>query len=77
MIRISDKSCEQTQSVGDEMFDDLCPVELRFDAPAKKFEDQGLKAYNLLKRQMSKWQENFDLYKDFCIHSGFGKVISS
>lgn len=67
------KSNEQTESVGQEIFDDLSPVELRFDAPVKKFEPQGLKAYNLLKRQMSKWQGSFDLYKEFCIQSGFEK----
>ncbi|XP_057422806.1 uncharacterized protein LOC130716820 [Lotus japonicus] len=70
------KPCEQTESVGQEIFDDLCPVELRFDAPVKKFESQDLKAYNLLKRQMSKWQENFDLYKEFCIQSNFEKVVN-
>ncbi|KAK7345857.1 hypothetical protein VNO77_16470 [Canavalia gladiata] len=67
------KSNEQTESVGQEIFDDLSPVELRFDAPVKKLEPQGLKAYNLLKRQMSKWQESFDSYKEFCVHSGFEK----
>ncbi|TKY52670.1 taf1c protein [Spatholobus suberectus] len=67
------KSNEQTESVGQEIFDDLSPVELRFDAPVKKLEPQGLKAYNLLKRQMSKWQESFDSYKEFCIQSRFEK----
>ena len=67
------KSTEQTESVGQEIFDDLSPVELRFDAPVKKLEPQGLKAYDLLKRQMSKWQENFDSYKEFCIQSRFEK----
>ncbi|XP_029130308.1 uncharacterized protein LOC109813936 [Cajanus cajan] len=67
------KSNEQTESVGQEIFDDLSPVELRFDAPVKKLEPQGLKAYNLLKRQMSKWQENFDSYKEFCVQSRFEK----
>ncbi|KAJ1385538.1 hypothetical protein SESBI_41603 [Sesbania bispinosa] len=73
IFHVSEKSCKQTESVGQEIFDDLCPIELRFDAPAKKFEPQDLKAYNLLKRQMTKWQESFDLYKDFCIQSGFEK----
>ncbi|KAK7393493.1 hypothetical protein VNO78_22051 [Psophocarpus tetragonolobus] len=68
------KSNEQTESVGQEIFDDLSPVELRFDAPVKKLEPQGLKAYNLLKRQMSKWQESFDSYQEFCIQSRFEKT---
>ncbi|QCD88102.1 hypothetical protein DEO72_LG3g2642 [Vigna unguiculata] len=67
------KSTEQTESVSQEIFDDLSPVELRFDAPAKKLEPLGLKAYDLLKRQMSKWQQSFDSYKEFCIQSRFEK----
>ncbi|WJX38341.1 hypothetical protein P8452_26013 [Trifolium repens] len=74
IFHVSDKSREHTESVGEEMFDDLCPIELRFDAPVKKFEGQSLKDYKLLKEQMSKWQQSFDLYKEFCIQSGFEKV---
>ncbi|XP_027368041.1 uncharacterized protein LOC113873881 [Abrus precatorius] len=74
IVRVPEKkSNEQTESVGQEIFDDLSPVQLRFDVPVKKLEPQGLKAYNLLKRQMSKWQENFDSYKEFCIQSRFEK----
>ncbi|CAJ1947447.1 unnamed protein product [Sphenostylis stenocarpa] len=65
------KSTKQIESVGQEIFDDLSPVALRFDAPVKKLEPLSLKAYDLLKRQMSKWQESFDSYKDFCIQSRF------
>ncbi|KAL9296846.1 hypothetical protein ACSQ67_022742 [Phaseolus vulgaris] len=36
------KSTEQTESVGQEIFDDLSPVELRFDAPVKKLEPQDM-----------------------------------
>ncbi|GAU26764.1 hypothetical protein TSUD_317620 [Trifolium subterraneum] len=43
------------------MFDDLCPIESRFDAPVKKFEHQSLKAYTSLKKRMSNWQKSFDL----------------
>ncbi|XP_058733581.1 uncharacterized protein LOC131605215 [Vicia villosa] len=73
------KSCKQTESesVGAEMFDDLCPIEMRFDAPEKKFEDQSLKAYTYLKKKMSRWHEEFDLYKEFCIQSGFKKAVNS
>ncbi|RDY07319.1 Protein SPIRRIG, partial [Mucuna pruriens] len=70
------KSNEQTESVGQEIFDELSPVELRFDAPVKKLEPQGLKAYNLLKRQMSKWQENFGSYKEFVFNLDSKKVVS-
>lgn len=67
------KSTEQTESVDQGVFDDLSPVELRFDAPVKKLDPLGSKAYDLLKRQMSKWQENFDSYKEFCIQCRFEK----
>ncbi|CAK8566564.1 unnamed protein product [Lathyrus sativus] len=77
IFHLSEKSCEQTESVGAEMFDDLCPIELRFDAPAKKFEDQSLKAYTLLKKKMSIWHKEFHLYKEFCIQSGFEKAVNS
>lgn len=78
VFHVSENSCEQKtdKSVGEEMFDDLCPVELRFDAPEKKFEHNSLKAYYALKRKMSMWQKSFDLYKEFCIQSGFEKVVS-
>ncbi|KAG2383943.1 uncharacterized protein HKW66_Vig0152940 [Vigna angularis] len=56
------KSIELTESVGQEIFVDLSPVELRFDAPVKKFEPLALKAYDQLNRQMSKWQQSFDSY---------------
>ncbi|GAU36868.1 hypothetical protein TSUD_220370 [Trifolium subterraneum] len=76
IFHVSDKSCEHIESVGEEMFDDICPIELRFDAPVKKFEGQSLMAYKLLKEQTSKWQQSFDLYKEFCIQSGFEVDIS-
>ncbi|KAK7341958.1 hypothetical protein VNO80_24899 [Phaseolus coccineus] len=44
------KSTEQIESVGQEIFDDLSPVELRFDALVKKLEPLGSKAYDPLKR---------------------------
>ncbi|KAK7272678.1 hypothetical protein RJT34_29425 [Clitoria ternatea] len=67
------KSNEQTESVEQKMFDVLSPVELRFDIPVKELEPQGLKAYNLMKRQMSKWQESFDSYREFRIQSRLEK----
>ncbi|KAJ7979124.1 TATA box-binding protein associated factor RNA polymerase I subunit C [Quillaja saponaria] len=62
-----EKCCtsDKTESVGKEMFDDLCPVELKFDTPVKTFGPRGLKAFNVLKRQLSNWQERFDPYKEF------------
>lgn len=75
IFKVSEKSCEEpgekTESVGEEMFDDLCPITLRFDAPVTKFEQQSLEAFTLLKLKMSKWQNSFDLYNEFCSQSGF------
>ncbi|OIW06836.1 hypothetical protein TanjilG_03731 [Lupinus angustifolius] len=75
IFHVAEKFSDQTESVGEEMFDDLCPVELRFNAPVKKFTPQGLKTYNLLKKQMSNWQEKMDSYKEFCIQSRSQKVV--
>ncbi|WCJ26855.1 hypothetical protein M5689_008642 [Euphorbia peplus] len=51
--------------VGLELFDDLCPIQLKFDAAAKDFSEEELKAYNVLKKSMFKWQEEFKPYKSF------------
>ncbi|KAL6293633.1 hypothetical protein ACE6H2_001775 [Prunus campanulata] len=53
-------------SVVPELFDDLCPVELRFDACSLKFEQKELEAYFKLKGEFLKWQKSFDLYQEFC-----------
>ncbi|KAK7270063.1 hypothetical protein RIF29_22948 [Crotalaria pallida] len=72
IFHVSEKKSE---SVGEEIFDDLCPVELRFNSPVKEFQGDGLKSYNLLKKEMSNWQERMDSYKDFCIQSRSQKVV--
>lgn len=64
---------DHEESVGLELFDGLCPIQLRFDGTSDmKFESKELKAYKLLKKQFSKWQGDFDLYKDFCFKSKLG-----
>ncbi|RYR26156.1 hypothetical protein Ahy_B02g060317 isoform A [Arachis hypogaea] len=62
------KPGEQTKPHGGEVFDDQCPVELRLNASLEISEPQGLEACNLLKKHMSKWEQHFDLYKEFCIN---------
>ncbi|PRQ23743.1 hypothetical protein RchiOBHm_Chr6g0264731 [Rosa chinensis] len=54
-----------SESVGPELFDDLCAVELTFDACPMKLESKELREYNILKRQFLEWQNRFDWYKDF------------
>lgn len=46
------------------LFDDLCPVELKFDdcSQSKKADGEELRAYELLKTQFSQWQDGFILY---------------
>ncbi|KAJ1407323.1 Tetratricopeptide-like helical domain superfamily [Sesbania bispinosa] len=75
IFHVSEKSCKQIEAVGQEIFDDLCPIDLRFDAPAKKFEPQDLKAYNLLKRQMTKWQERWHQFRSKFINFGGNRCI--
>ncbi|XVF55110.1 hypothetical protein PTKIN_Ptkin06aG0009900 [Pterospermum kingtungense] len=53
-------------NVGLELFDDLCPIELKFDEPVMNFGSQELESYTILKRQFSKWQERFKPYQEFC-----------
>ncbi|PQM33981.1 uncharacterized protein Pyn_41201 [Prunus yedoensis var. nudiflora] len=67
--KVSDKkhvSNNNQDNVRLELFDDLCPVELRFDACSLKFEQKELEAYCKLKEEFLKWQKRFDLYQEFC-----------
>lgn len=59
-------SSGRMETAGPEIFDDLCPVELKFDAQAINFGEVELKTYKLLKRQFSNWQKGFSSYQDFC-----------
>lgn len=64
----------EVANVGQELFDDLCPIHLKFDAAAVDFSSQELKAYNLLKRHFSKWQEEFKPFQGF--YSRFKKQVA-
>ncbi|KAJ4981883.1 hypothetical protein NE237_032720 [Protea cynaroides] len=61
--------------IGLEMFDELCPVELKFDVSPMNFGVTEMKGYKLLKRQFSKWQEGFKPYQDFCRQSKLQKQV--
>ena len=61
------------ETVGPELFDDLCPADLRFDSSAKNFGPNELKIYKVLKKKWSKWQDGFNLYQQFCTESKFQK----
>ncbi|KAK8688842.1 hypothetical protein V6N13_087580 [Hibiscus sabdariffa] len=58
-----------TDNVGLELFDDLCPIELKFDFPAMNFGTQELEAFKTLKRQFAKWQERFKPYQELCMQN--------
>ncbi|KAE8689765.1 Carbohydrate-binding-like fold, putative isoform 1 [Hibiscus syriacus] len=53
-------------TVGLELFDDLCPIELKFDVPVMNFSPQELEGLKILKRQFTKWQERFKPYQELC-----------
>ncbi|OVA18929.1 hypothetical protein BVC80_8935g30 [Macleaya cordata] len=68
----------RTELVGPEMFDELCPIELKFapvESIGKKenFGPEELKGFKVLKRQFSKWQEGFKKYHNFCTASKIQK----
>ncbi|XP_061956992.1 uncharacterized protein LOC133678625 isoform X2 [Populus nigra] len=57
---------EKVETFKLEFFDDLCPIDLKFDAREVKFSSQESKISNLLKKNFSKWQEEFTPYREFC-----------
>ncbi|XVE97061.1 hypothetical protein REPUB_Repub02eG0278100 [Reevesia pubescens] len=56
-------------TVGLELFDDICPIELKFDGPVLNFGSKELEAYKTLKKQFSKWQERFKPYQEQCMQN--------
>ncbi|KAG6672766.1 hypothetical protein I3842_16G075900 [Carya illinoinensis] len=64
---------DKMETGGPELFDVLCPTELRFDARVKNSGQNQLKSYNILKRQWSKWQDGFSLYQEFYSPTKFQK----
>ncbi|KAF5734597.1 hypothetical protein HS088_TW15G00089 [Tripterygium wilfordii] len=57
---------ENMETVGLQMFDDLCLIKLKFDTPDVKFGVQELKAHNALKRKFAEWQKGSKPYQEFC-----------
>ncbi|XP_039031402.1 uncharacterized protein LOC120166106 [Hibiscus syriacus] len=58
-----------TNTVGLELFDDLCPIELKFDVLAMNFRPQELEGFKILKRRFTKWQERFKPYQEICMQN--------
>jgi len=48
------------------LFDDLCPIELKFSSPESDYAPEELGEYKLLKAQFSQWQDSFIPYRDLC-----------
>ncbi|XP_050230114.1 uncharacterized protein LOC126679182 isoform X2 [Mercurialis annua] len=59
------KNNKKMESMGQELFDDLCPIHMKFDAADMEFSSKEMKAYNSLKREFSKWQEGFKPFQGF------------
>ncbi|MBA0561956.1 hypothetical protein Golob_018746 [Gossypium lobatum] len=66
--KVTDRN-DTTDSVGLELFHDLCPIELKFDVPVMNFGSQELEAFKTLKRQFCRWQERFKPYQELCIQN--------
>ncbi|XP_047315987.1 uncharacterized protein LOC124919711 [Impatiens glandulifera] len=63
---ISRNDC--TDTVGSDLFDDMCPTELKFidDSFANRnFGPKEMKAYRLLKKQHNRFLGSFDMYQEF------------
>ncbi|KAI3861745.1 hypothetical protein MKW92_053080 [Papaver armeniacum] len=51
-----------------EIYDDLCPIELKFDSPTRNFGKEELEALKLLKRRISSWQGKYKPYQALVGH---------
>ncbi|KAG1346498.1 hypothetical protein COCNU_06G003280 [Cocos nucifera] len=73
---IAEKKCNPDSehgSSGPEMFDQS-PIRLDFDPCNMVFQSAEQKLYKCLKRQDSKWKENYKPYQDFCFSSKIPKL---
>ncbi|KAJ4721002.1 TATA box-binding protein associated factor RNA polymerase I subunit C [Melia azedarach] len=57
---------DKVDGVALDLFDDLSPIPLKYDACSMNISFTELKTYSIIKRQFSRWQEGFSLYQDFC-----------
>ncbi|EEF32019.1 uncharacterized protein LOC8263218 [Ricinus communis] len=68
MAKVHEKESthKRGETMGQEFFNDLCPIHMKFDVAAMDCTLQEMKAYSLLKRHFSKWQEEFKPFQGFC-----------
>ncbi|KAJ0013803.1 hypothetical protein Pint_21755 [Pistacia integerrima] len=57
---------DKVDSAAVDLGDDLCPIVLKYDTSNISNTPPESKAYNIIKKQFSKWQEAFSPYQDFC-----------
>ncbi|XP_031285937.1 uncharacterized protein LOC116144634 isoform X2 [Pistacia vera] len=57
---------DKVDSAAVDLGDDLCPIVLKYDTSNISNTPPESKAYNIIKKQFSKWQEGFSPYQDFC-----------
>ncbi|KAK4258370.1 hypothetical protein QN277_007828 [Acacia crassicarpa] len=67
---------EKSEAVGQGIVGDISPAESRSHASDGKFGPCDLKAYDVLKTQMSRWKKGFDSYKKICIQTKIQKAIN-
>lgn len=57
---------DKADSIAPDLYDDLCPIALKYDDCIANITPPELKIFNVLKRQFSRWQDGFSPYCDFC-----------
>lgn len=72
-VRSKEADSNQVHKSGVDLFDDLCPIKLKFDVNDISLESQQLEGCNILIKRFSAWQNDFHPYKELCTQSKFGK----
>ncbi|OMO97575.1 hypothetical protein COLO4_14552 [Corchorus olitorius] len=78
ITKMHDKGADPSDDMdngGLEIFDDLCPIELKFDDAVMNFGPQEIEAHKRLKMQFSNWQERFKPYQELCMENNINFQI--
>lgn len=57
---------DKADNVTLDMYDDLCPIALKYDDNVMNITPPELKTFDVIKRQFSRWQDGFSPYREFC-----------
>ncbi|KAJ4706563.1 TATA box-binding protein associated factor RNA polymerase I subunit C [Melia azedarach] len=69
ILKVADRELslkDKVDSIALDLFDDLSPLSLKYDACSVNISSTELKTYSIIKRQFSRWQEGFSPFQDFC-----------